>query len=114
MLYLSRAYDSIASLIYNVLVIFIIYHWIKIKLKVLIFLTSHLQKVVGRRERGGNNEIVIPLISVSSSGFQYGGLNLSTTSHCPPPAAARRAPLGTPAPLFPLARLTPLPAPTRC
>jgi hypothetical protein len=36
---LSRTCDSTASLIYNALLIFMIYSWIKIKLKVLIFLT---------------------------------------------------------------------------
>jgi hypothetical protein len=36
---LSRTCDSIATLIYNALVMFMIYSWIKIKLKVLIFPT---------------------------------------------------------------------------
>jgi hypothetical protein len=36
---LSKTYDSTTNLIYITLVIFIIYSWIKIKLKVLIFLT---------------------------------------------------------------------------
>jgi hypothetical protein len=36
---LSRTYDSIATLICNALVMFMIYSWIKIKLKVLIFST---------------------------------------------------------------------------
>ncbi len=36
---LSRTCDSFASLIYNALVMFMIYSWIKIKLKVLLFLT---------------------------------------------------------------------------
>jgi hypothetical protein len=36
---LSRTCDSIATLIYNALVMFMIYSWIKIKLKVLIYPT---------------------------------------------------------------------------
>jgi hypothetical protein len=36
---LSTTYDSIATLIYNALVMFMFYSWIKIKLKVLIFST---------------------------------------------------------------------------
>jgi hypothetical protein len=39
MIDLSRTCDSTASLFYNALVIFMIYPWIKIKLKVLIFPT---------------------------------------------------------------------------
>jgi hypothetical protein len=39
MIDLSRTCDSTASLICNALVMFIIYHWIKIKIKVLIFPT---------------------------------------------------------------------------
>jgi hypothetical protein len=39
MIDLSRICDSIATLICNALVIFIIYPWIKIKLKVIIFQT---------------------------------------------------------------------------
>jgi hypothetical protein len=39
MIDLSRIYSSTASLIYNVLLMFMIYSWIKIKIKVLIFLT---------------------------------------------------------------------------
>jgi hypothetical protein len=39
MINLSRTCDSPASLIYNTLVMFMIYPWIKIKLKVLIFPT---------------------------------------------------------------------------
>jgi hypothetical protein len=39
MIDLSRTYDSTASLIYNALLMFMIYSWIKIKLKVLIFPT---------------------------------------------------------------------------
>jgi hypothetical protein len=37
MIDLSRTYDSIATLICNALVMFMIYYWIKIKLKVLIY-----------------------------------------------------------------------------
>jgi hypothetical protein len=37
MIDLSRTYDSIATLICNALVTFMIYYWIKIKLKVLIY-----------------------------------------------------------------------------
>jgi hypothetical protein len=44
---LSRTCDSTASLIYNALLIFMIYSWIKIKLKVLIFLT--IQKTYFRQ-----------------------------------------------------------------
>jgi hypothetical protein len=36
---LSKSYDSTVILICNVLVMFMIYHWIKIKLKMLIFPT---------------------------------------------------------------------------
>jgi hypothetical protein len=39
MIDLSRTCDSTASLFCNALVMFMIYHWIKIKLKVLIFST---------------------------------------------------------------------------
>jgi hypothetical protein len=38
-IYLSRTSDSIATLICNALVMFMIYSWIKIKLKVLIYPT---------------------------------------------------------------------------
>jgi hypothetical protein len=40
MIDLSRSCDSTAILICNALVMFMIYHWIKIKLKVLIFPTD--------------------------------------------------------------------------
>jgi hypothetical protein len=40
MIDLSRTYDSIARLMYNALLMFMIYSWIKIKLKVLIFSTT--------------------------------------------------------------------------
>jgi hypothetical protein len=39
MIDVSRTCDSSASLIYNTLLMFMIYFWIKIKLQVLIFLT---------------------------------------------------------------------------
>jgi hypothetical protein len=42
MIDLSRTYGSTATLICNALLMFVIYSWIKIKLKVLIFPTSHI------------------------------------------------------------------------
>jgi hypothetical protein len=53
MIDLSKIYDNTANLIYNALAMFMIYHWIKIKLKVLIFSTfqkyycSHFSFMVG-------------------------------------------------------------------
>jgi hypothetical protein len=50
---LSKIYDSTAILICNALVMFMIYHWIKIKLKMLIFPTiqkpycSHFSFITG-------------------------------------------------------------------
>jgi hypothetical protein len=44
---LYTTYDSIATLIYNALVMFMFYSWIKIKLKVLIFPTIEPPSEVG-------------------------------------------------------------------
>jgi hypothetical protein len=47
-IYLSKTCDGIATLIYNALVMFMIYFWIKIKLKVLIYPTQFSSNIPER------------------------------------------------------------------
>jgi hypothetical protein len=52
MMDLFKTYGAVATLIYNAIVIFIIYPWIKIKLKLLIFPTPSPQGTMGVAQPG--------------------------------------------------------------
>jgi hypothetical protein len=55
---LFRTCDSIANLIYNALVMFMIYYWIKIKLKVLIYPTSSPKMSNWSSKKGNSNNSI--------------------------------------------------------
>jgi hypothetical protein len=72
MIYLSRTYGSTAILICNALVMFMIYSWIKIKLKVLIFpMPTNVVVFLDKEWHVGGGPDVRPLVLLRVPDVQH-------------------------------------------